>query len=113
MEDLVYKLNKYTIKLNKFINNNELIENNFDKYLLYLNKFNYYYYLTGGGKKKGEPKPQLNAEQKEGLATTNDANKKRAKRAEARAKEEREAKAEARTKEQSDSDNSDTKKKSY
>ncbi len=56
MENFIYKLNKYTIKLNKFINNNELIENNYEKYLLYLNKFNYYYNLTGGGKEKGKEK---------------------------------------------------------
>ncbi len=58
MENFIYKLNKYTIKLNKFINNNELIENNFDKYLLYLNKFKYYYNLTGG---KGKSKEQVQA----------------------------------------------------
>ncbi len=54
MENFIYKLNKYTIKLNKFINNNELNENNFDKYLLYLNKFKYYYNLTGGKRKSKE-----------------------------------------------------------
>jgi hypothetical protein len=83
MENFIYKLNKYTIKLNKFINNNELIENNFDKYLLYLNKFNYYYNLTGGAKEppKPKPKPQLSNEEKEKKKNSKEAQEKRAARA--------------------------------
>jgi hypothetical protein len=104
MEDLIHKLNKYSIKLQKFINNKELIEIYPEKFMIYAKKFKYYYKLAGGGPFTKTPeqkaaaaarKTAKDAEKKARKATkdTEDAAKQAAKDAEKKAKKDKEARA--------------------
>ena len=56
MEDLTDKLNKYIIKLNNLLDNEQINYDNYNRYLLYLKKVHYYYKLVGGVKKTAAEK---------------------------------------------------------
>ena len=84
MENLHHKLNKYTIKLQKFIKNKELIEHDYDKFMLYAKKFKYYYKLIGG------QTPEQKAE-KQKKAAAAAAEKQKNKMADIAAKQEKES----------------------
>ncbi len=62
MEDLTNKLNKYIIKLNNLLDNEEINSYNYDRYLLYLKKVDYYYNLVGAGGGDDDEKKRKKAE---------------------------------------------------